>query len=306
MTTVSFFGEHRAALGESPLWDGQRQCLWWVDSLAGNIHAAGADAEQRASMSVNQAIGSIGLTAKGLIGALADGFYDIDVESGAATLIAAMPPDRTLRLNDGKADRAGRFLSGQMQIHSSSDTPSPAALWQLADGSAARLVDGLRLTNAICFAPDGATLYFADTLDGIIRAHPYDMVTGAIGQRRDVVDCAAFGSPPDGATVDADGNLWVALVLGQAVVCISPDGRLLHRIDLPMPGLRRRRNGNALCHDDRRFRRPLEERSSRRRPHRRHRRAWGPRAAGGALPGQSHPRISRAARSLDCPARSAA
>lgn len=235
MTTVSFFGEHRAALGESPLWDGQRQCLWWVDSLAGNIHAAGADAEQRASMSVNQAIGSIGLTDKGLVGALADGFYDIDVESGAATLIAAMPPDRTLRLNDGKADRAGRFLSGQMQIHGSSDAPSPAALWQLADDSATKLVDGLRLTNAICFAPDGATLYFTDTLEGIIRAHPYDNGTGALGPRRDVVDCAAFGSPPDGATVDADGNLWVALVLGQAVVCISPEGRLLHRIDLPIP-----------------------------------------------------------------------
>ena len=104
MTTVTFFGEHRARLGESPLWDVQRQWLWWVDSLAGNIHAASADGETRACLSFNQAIGSIGLTNKGLIAALADGFYDIDVESGAATLIVS--PARVRRVPSRVAAKA--------------------------------------------------------------------------------------------------------------------------------------------------------------------------------------------------------
>jgi len=121
-----------------------------------------------------------------------------------------------------------------MQLHTKGE-PSDASLWQLGGGEAVALTGRLKLTNGICFSPDGATLYFADSLEGVIRAHDYDAATGAIGPRRDVVDCAAFGSGPDGATVDADGNLWVALVLAQAVACIAPDGTLLRSIAMPIP-----------------------------------------------------------------------
>ncbi|TCP86020.1 sugar lactone lactonase YvrE [Sphingomonas sp. PP-CE-1A-559] len=231
---IAFFGTHRNKLGESPVWDDRRQCLWWVDSLVGLIHAAASDGTPIATFAQDRPVGSIGLAEGGLVAALADGFYAIDGGSGVATPIAIFPVDATLRLNDGKADRAGRFLSGQMQLHSGG-APSEASLWRLSAGSATTLAGGLKLTNGICFSPDGATLYFADSLEGVIRAHDYDVATGAMGPRRDVVDCAAFGSGPDGATVDADGNLWVALVLAQAVACIAPDGALLRSIALPIP-----------------------------------------------------------------------
>lgn len=234
MTKIAFFGQHRAKLGESPVWDAARQCLWWVDSLAGLIHAAAADGTLIATFRQDQPVGSIGLAAEGLVAALADGFHHIDGRTGMARLIAYTPPDATLRLNDGKADRAGRFLSGQMQLHGTGTDPSPASVWRLEAGTLGRLVDGLALTNAICFSPDGGTLYLADSLEGVIRAYDYD-ADGAIGRRRDLVDCRPFGSGPDGATVDRDGNLWVALVLAQAIACIAPDGTLLRSIKLPIP-----------------------------------------------------------------------
>lgn len=232
---IAFFGEHRNTLGESPVWDDRRHCLWWVDSLAGVIHAAAADGTPIATFRQDQPVGSIGLAEGGLVAALADGFYRIDGNTGAATPIAALPADATLRLNDGKADRAGRFLSGQMQVHATGADPSEAALWQLDGTGAIRLTGGLKLTNALCFSPDGTTLYFADSLEGVIRAHDYDGTTGGIGPRRDLVDCEPLGSGPDGATVDAEGNIWVALVLAQAVACIAPDGTLLRSIKLPIP-----------------------------------------------------------------------
>jgi L-arabinonolactonase len=43
------------------------------------------------------------------------------------------------------------------------------------------------------------------------------------------------GSGADGATVDANGRIWVALVLAQAVGCYSPDGTLLRSIPVPLP-----------------------------------------------------------------------
>ncbi len=236
MTTIRFLGDHRARLGESPLWDPRTGWLWWVDALAGLIHAATPDGAGRARFAIDQPVGSIGLASRGLVAALADGFYRLDSETGATRPISLLPRDATLRLNDGKADRAGRFLSAQTQVHGTGGTPSDGGLWRLdADGGTARLEGGLQVGNAICFAPDGRTLYFADSLDGVIRAHPYDPATGRIGARRDLIDCRDLGSGPDGATVDADGNLWVALVLAQQVACIGPDGRVLRRVDLPIP-----------------------------------------------------------------------
>lgn len=232
MMQVAFFGEHRSKLGESPLWDTARGRLWWVDSRAGEIHAASADGGSLLCWRYPQPVGSIGLAEGGLVAALADGFYLIDGDHGGARSIARVDSDG-LRLNDGKADRAGRFLSGQMRTREGGDG---GRLWRLdPDGATTPLIDGLGIANAICFAPDGRTMYAADSLDGMIRAYPYDPATGDIGARRDLVDCRDHGSPPDGATVDAEGNLWVALVLAQAIGCFSPAGELLRRIDVPVP-----------------------------------------------------------------------
>jgi sugar lactone lactonase YvrE len=39
---------------------------------------------------------------------------------------------------------------------------------------------------------------------------------------------------PDGATVDSEGNYWSAQYAGSRVLCISPQGELLHEIMLPV------------------------------------------------------------------------
>lgn len=228
---IDFFGQHRNKLGESPLWDVARQRLWWVDALAGEIHAADADGTPAVHWRYPQPVGSIVLAAGGLVAALADGFHSIDGDTGVATPLGLAGRDG-LRFNDGKADRFGRFLSGEMRMR---DDASDGRLWSLAGGTATPLLDGFAVANAICFAPDGATLYVADSLEGVIRAYPYDGLTGSLGARRDLIDSREHGSGPDGATVDADGNLWVALVLAQAVACFSPEGALLRRIELPIP-----------------------------------------------------------------------
>ena len=52
----------------------------------------------------------------GLIAALADGFYHFDPDGGDTALIARPAMAPATRLNDGKADRDGRFLAASMRV----------------------------------------------------------------------------------------------------------------------------------------------------------------------------------------------
>lgn len=231
---IEFFGPHRCLLGESPLWDGARQILWWVDAAGLSIHAAQPDGETVCVWTYDRMVGSIGLAQGGLIAAFADHFAVIDETTGQAQPFAAVPGhDGSMRLNDGKVDRAGgAYLCGQTRMADA----ATGTMFQLSANAVLRpLASGIRISNAICFSPDGTRLYFADSLDGAIRCHDYDPASGAVGPQVAAIDLGPIGQAPDGATVDADGNIWVALVLDQAVACITPQGQLIRRIDVPMP-----------------------------------------------------------------------
>lgn len=233
MPEIGFFGDHRCSLGESPIWDSDAGCLWWADAREMRICAAEADGTPRESWTYDQMIGSVALAEDGLLAALADGFYAIDGRHGKASPLALVPGhDGKVRLNDGKLDRGGRFLCAQAEMAEG----ATGSLWQLDwQGTVREIERGIRIGNAICFSPDGGTLYFADSLDGVIRVHAYDRATGKVGERKGEIDVRPFGQAPDGATVDADGNLWIALVLDQAIAQVRPDGTVLQRIDVPIP-----------------------------------------------------------------------
>lgn len=231
---IGFLAHHRCRLGESPLWDAEGERLWWVDSAGQSIHAAHTNGEPLEQWSYDRMIGSIGLARDGLIAGFADHFALVDGASGKATPFAGVPGhDGTMRLNDGKVDRAGgHYICGQTRMAEDAS----GTLFQLsAAGALAPLAGGMRISNAICFSLDGTTLYFADSLDGVIRSHAYDPASGQMGAQTGTISLAGIGQAPDGATVDADGNLWIALVLDQAIACVSPAGELLRRIAMPMP-----------------------------------------------------------------------
>lgn len=233
MVDIAFLGEHRCKLGESPLWDPRNQCLWWVDARAMSIFSAKIDGTPLSRWDYAELPGSIALADGGLLVAFADRFCLIDAH-GAVRELASLPrPSGSTRLNDGKLDRDGRFFfCGETQL----DDVATGQLWRLgSDAAPVALADGIRIGNAICFSPDGAEIFFADSLDGFIRRHRYDAQSGTIGESLGRIGLDGIGKAPDGATIDADGNLWIALVLDQAVICLSPDGQLLRRIEVPMP-----------------------------------------------------------------------
>src|SRR6266568_7021124 len=105
-------------LGESPVWDGARQRLYWVDGVSRRVRCYEPANGASRDWTVPSTIGSVALgQGETLIVALVDGIYCLDLVTGAVMpLFQPAPADPGIRFNDGKMDRFGRFLCGSMGI----------------------------------------------------------------------------------------------------------------------------------------------------------------------------------------------
>ncbi|NGO09083.1 SMP-30/gluconolactonase/LRE family protein [Streptomyces sp. HC44] len=144
------------------------------------------------------------------------------------------PEDRTpvpTRMNDGVADRAGRFWAGSMPYDG---TPGAGSLYRTdTDGTVVRVLDGLTVVNGPAFTADGTTMYLADSAAGtVLRCH-VDPATGDLTGPETFVRFHGGEGSPDGMTVDDEGCLWVAVWGGSSVRRYHPDGRLLMALALP-------------------------------------------------------------------------
>lgn len=218
-------------LGESPVWDADNGWLYWVDGFSRLVRRWEPGSGSFREWSMPSMVGCVALGEDDtLVVGLADGIYRLDLEtSGLVPLFRPAAVDPLVRFNDGKTDREGRFLCGSMGIHAD----PKGTLWRLdAAGRRDALASGLRISNALCFSPDGATMYFADSLERTIRAYPYG--PDGVGAPRILVDTAPWNSGPDGATVDSDGCLWVCLIATGKIARITPGGELDRMVEAPL------------------------------------------------------------------------
>jgi len=219
--------------GEGVIWDPRSRRVWWSDIHGEKLWALDPATGVAASFGMPARVCCLAPRARGgLLAGFAEGFALYDLESGARRDLAPFEPDLPgTRLNDGRTDRAGRFVAGGID---EADGRPISSVWRVdPDLSTTRLFGGVTCANAICFSPDGRTMYFADSPRGVLEAIPYDPATGALGQRRVL---AAIESPgiPDGACTDAEGFIWVAIWEGHRVERWSADGRLERTVRVPV------------------------------------------------------------------------
>ncbi|WP_035026845.1 SMP-30/gluconolactonase/LRE family protein [Gemmobacter nectariphilus] len=219
-------------LGESPVWDSEAGRLYWVDGVSRLIRWHDPSSGGFGQVVVPSTIGSVALATGGrLIAGLVDGIYLVDPATGACEpVLRPDPGDARVRFNDGRVDRQGRFVCGSMGIFAE----PRAELWRVtADGHHRMLANGIRISNALCFSPDGRTMYFADSLDRTIRAYRYSAEDAPLDEARMLVDTRPWNSGPDGATVDSDGCIWVALVQAGKIARFTPTGELDRLVEAP-------------------------------------------------------------------------
>jgi L-arabinonolactonase len=219
-------------VGEGPVWDVAEQALYYIDIIGKAVFRWDPASGDLKHWDLPDIVGSMALRANGgAIVALGNGVHTLDFDSGAVEPLALLePPDPEVQLADGKVDRAGRFVFGTS--HRAMKEPR-GGLYSLERGRLAQLDDDIHLGNGPCWSPDNRTLYHADSLRHLIYAYDYDIGSGKAANRRPLFDSTPWGPIPDGATVDAEGNLWTAICEGGVVLCLSPTGEVLREIAFP-------------------------------------------------------------------------
>lgn len=204
--------------GEGPVWwpaDGLRIC----DGYAGRVVGLDADGRVSGAVTVGSFAGAFRPRVAGGIVAAAERSFVLVGADGTLSDLGELWSDPTVRMNDGATDPHGRFFAGSVPAE-----PGTGALYRLtAEPAGAPRVDvvleGVSVSNGLAFSPDGTRCYYIDTPTHRVDVFDVD----ATGDWHDRRPLARLGEEnPDGMTVDAQGQLWVALFGGGRVLCLDP------------------------------------------------------------------------------------
>lgn len=220
--------------GEGPIWDDRRNVLFWVDIPAGRVYRYDpATGVNDLAFQHEHEVGGCTIQEDGslLLFCSFGTILRFDPDTNAVrTVLAAIPGEEESRFNDVEATPDGSVLCGTM--------PSPNHLGKLyrlfPDGSITEMFDNIRCSNGIGFSPDLRTIYYTDTGAATISALDYDAETGAISNRRVLIDETGGEGMPDGMTVDANGVLWSAHWNGWRLSAFTPEGDEIGSIRFPV------------------------------------------------------------------------
>jgi sugar lactone lactonase YvrE len=222
-------------LGEGARWDARRDELLRVDIVAGRVFRDRvADDGQLVSVRNYTVPGTVGAIApiqgdEGWLLAAGRGFVHLSPD-GSLRPLGEVAPTGT-RMNDAACDPHGRFWAGTL---ADDHHVGGGALYRFdRNGSTELMLDGLTISNGLGWSPDGRTMYLADSGPRIIHAFSFDGDRGTISNARVLIEVPEEVGAPDGLTVDADGELWVAIYGGGRINRYSADGAL--RQTLPVP-----------------------------------------------------------------------
>jgi sugar lactone lactonase YvrE len=222
-------------LGEGARWDARRRELLRVDIVAGRVYRDRvADDGSLVLVRRYEVPGTVGAVApvegdEGWLLAAGRGFVHLSADGSLRPLAEVAPAGS--RMNDAACDPQGRCWAGSM---THDHRPGGGALYRLdRNGETELMLDGLTISNGLGWSLDGGTMYFVDSGPRVVRAFGFDGERGTISDGRVLVRVAEEVGTPDGLTVDADGDLWVAIYGGGRIHRYSPEGVLRQELLVP-------------------------------------------------------------------------
>ena len=220
------FDDTQCALGEGPIWHPERQQFFWFDILNKRLHT------KDQHWDFDEYVSAAGwVDHDTFLIASETQLFTFNLVTEEETYLCGLESDNPVtRSNDGRADPQGGFWIGTMGKNAEDKA---GVIYRYARGELRKLFDNITISNAICFAPDGQTAYYTDTVLGKLMATSLDADGWPTGKPRLVMDLHAEDFGIDGAVVDADGNIWNAQWGASRVAQYAADGTFLQAVALP-------------------------------------------------------------------------
>lgn len=214
------FDDTICELGEGPLWHPDREELFWFDILGRRLHWQGGHHQ------FDEYVSAAGWVDRDtLIVGSQTALWRYDIPGQTTQGLADLEADNPVtRSNDGRADPFGGFWIGTMGIGAEKDA---GAIYRYYRGEVRKLFAPITISNAICFSPDGGHAFFTDTPKQQIMRVRLDGTGWPKEEPELWLDLSGTPWRPDGAVVDAAGNLWNAQWGTNRVACYSAEGELL-------------------------------------------------------------------------------
>lgn len=230
---IEIVADYANLCGEGPLWDDQKQILYWTDIDGKKFyrylwnerrHELVHDGFQVNGFSMQQSGGFVVTNSQGIW------LWSPETKP---TLLASEADGKDCVMNDCIADPEGRVYSGSYH-YNPNGAAAPSFLFRIdTDGSVHIADEGIQFSNGLAFSSDCSTLYFSDSTARCIYAYDWHRATGNLTNRRVFVQLLREEGFPDGLTVDAEGFIWCAHWFGASVTRYDPDGKLERRVKLP-------------------------------------------------------------------------
>jgi D-xylonolactonase len=229
--TPEAVANYHCELGEGPVWHPDLQKLYWTNISAGKLYSYEPSTGQHGIVYEGEPVGGYTFQEDGSL--LLFRVNDIArfVEGGSAEVLTRVEDEDMARFNDVIADPRGRVFAGTI-----GKEIGLGGLYRIdLDGAVTCLFKGTKTANGMAFTEDLKTFYWTDSTAKTIYRFDYDIDTGELSGRREVVAFDPNEGTPDGLTIDTDGCLWSARWGGYGVYRISPEGEVLEKISLPVP-----------------------------------------------------------------------
>lgn len=224
-------------LGEGVLWDSREEAFWWTDIESHSLFRYRLYSAELDQFPTPERLACFARV-RGrpeLVCGFETGFAFFEPETGRIAWLKEQPTlPPTVRLNDGRADRQGRFWAGGM-VEDPSCAPGGSSLYRLdREMHLVSCLDSLTISNGLCWSPDSRWLYHADTPKRRIDRYAFDAGSGDLGAG-EVFARTDKGCYPDGATIDKLGGLWSAQWGSSRVLRYTACGDVSDVLELPVP-----------------------------------------------------------------------
>jgi sugar lactone lactonase YvrE len=231
---AELFVDSRCELAEGPFWHPILKRLFWFDILNNTLLSANAEGHlvDRFTFKDNVAAAGV-IDADRLAIAQAGALLDFSMSSDASKPITELTGEPAgNRTNDSRVHPSGAFWIGTMSRKGRTE-PKVGGVYHYRAGTLTKILTERSIPNATCFTPDGRRAYFTHMGDVILTCET-DPATGLpVSEWVPFFSAEGMGEA-DGAVVDSEGYVWNARWNGSCLLRISPEGKVVQRVDLPV------------------------------------------------------------------------